>query len=135
MKTLIVALLATLATGAVFAAPTQSHKPYNPNAAYNASFVKQFNDQAVATNKALRSVTNLDCTATKEDVASHLKVLALEVIKFSILAKNIPETQDDLVQLKELETFYGALFLSKQFVDQRDSGCIASRKDNPNTLN
>ena len=128
MRNLIVTSLVLMLAGAACAAPVKPTKPVNSNAAYSL----QFNDQSLATNKALRRYINLSCNASDKQQSTYLKALTTEIMKFEKLVKNIPDNQDDITQVKELEVYYGTLFLVKKFVEERDKGCDESMNEHPN---
>ena len=130
MKTLTIALFASILAVSASAETLPVSKPKNPNA----EFVKQFYAQVDNTNKALENVVGLPCSVEKATLDASLDQLIDAMTRLGDLAENIPTTQDVTDQIKELETFYGLNYLSKKFITARFDACAPPPEpDSPNT--
>ena len=127
MKTLAMALFALTLVVPVSSETKTPHKPTNPNI----EFAKQFSAQIDITNKALAKVINLPCDADTPTYNASVLELFNDVKTLGDLTANLPDAQDAIVQVRELESFYGLTYIVRTFVQAHESKCNPSEPQTP----
>jgi len=96
-------------------------KPATPNP--NAVFTKKFYAQIDTANKALETFINMPCTIDEKTFQTNLEALQTELHKVATLTQQIPDSQSEIVQVKEVEATYGLMLITKEFAQKRVDAC------------
>lgn len=111
-----VILLALIGTGVAFSqAPVPKPLPE--------TFTQKYYEEVEKANKQLKVFTNTSCEAsTFKDVEEQMET---EYYSFKTLVKAIPDDEEPMVQVKEIEVFMGFQQILKDIVNDKDD-CLKS---------
>lgn len=125
MKTLAMALFAVILVVPASSQKKAPQKPTNPNT----EFARHFSAQIDITNKALAKVVNMPCDTATPVYNSNVLDLFNDVKTLGDLTENLPDSQDAIVQVRELESFYGLTYIVRTFVQAHESKCNPSEPE------
>ena len=81
------------------------------------TFDQVYEAEVTAANVALRDFANTPCTASEFEEAK--ANLILELKAFDTMYRNIPETEDDLLQARQIELYIGLTDLMTTVVEKQ----------------